>query len=145
MSSKNAQMRGHIVYYGVTILWGILLAIYFFLMSVPLERVIDVKSFTVPDITVGEKVKFYSVRNVKHNIWWEVIEEINMITDEWDQVIFRNKREVFAEKSNKTVSREVEYVHTHTWDYNLSLYLLYDIGILWVQRARLLEDSYTVR
>ena len=145
MSKIQAQKYWKIVYYIVTIWWWLLLWAYFFLSVFPLSRVIDVTNFYVPDIKVWQKVRFYSTRNVKYAIWWEVIEEINMLTSSWDDIIFRNKREVYAEKWNKTVTREVDYIHTMTGMHHFALYIVYDLKLFGIRRSKTLEANYIVR
>lgn len=145
MSKLQAQIYWKIVYYIITIWWWLLLWAYFFLSVFPLSRVIDVTNFYVPDIKVWQKVRFYSTRNVKYAIWWEVIEEINMLTSSWDDIIFRNKREVYAEKWNKTVTREVDYIHTMTGMHHLALYIVYDLKLFGIRRSKTLEANYIVR
>ena len=145
MSKLQAQIYWKIVYYIITIWWWLLLWAYFFLNVFPLSRVIDVTKFYVPDIKVWQKVRFYSTRNVKYAIWWEVIEEINMLTSSWDDIIFRNKREVYAEKWNKTVTREVDYIHTATGMHHLALYIVYDLKLFGIRRSKTLEANYIVR
>ena len=145
MSKIQAQKYWKIVYYIVTFWGGLLLWLYFFLNVFPLSWVIDVTKFYVPDIKVWQKVRFYSNRNVKYAIWWEVIEEINMLTSSWDDIIFRNKREVYAEKWNKTVTREVDYIHTATGMHHLALYIVYDLNLFGIHRSKTLEANYIVR
>lgn len=145
MSKIQAQKYWKIVYYIVTFWGGLLLWLYFFLNVFPLSWVIDVTKFYVPDIKVWQKVRFYSNRNVKYDIWWEVIEEINMLTSSWDDIIFRNKREVYAEKWNKTVTREVDYIHTSIGMHQLILYIVYDLNLFGIHRSKTLEANYIVR
>lgn len=99
--------------------------------------------FEVEDINLWETAYIYSERTALLSLPWTVIQEINYISGNVYTVVFRKERELLAEKGHREIRREVWYVHTERWEYELVLSIRYDF--LWFELRKTLRAEYLVR
>lgn len=130
-----------------TILWYIWWAItliYIAMVLLPTNIFLQVQSFSVDDTTVWSTTNMHSRRNASIDLWWFVVEEINFLSWGVHYPVYGYTRELNIEKTQKTIQKEIKYIHTKPWQYELYLILHHDLGFgIW--KITRLHSFYTVR
>lgn len=130
-----------------TILWylrGIITVLYVFFALLPTNIFLRINSFSVDDIVVWQKATIDSIRTAYMDLWGYAIEEINYITGNNYQSVYTNTREINTEKSIKHITREINYIHTKPWQYELYLNIYHNLWY-WIWKITRLHTFYHVR
>lgn len=108
------------------------------------EYRVEVESFTVSDIHVWEKIYFVSTRNVKvKSLPWTVIDEIDIIDADTRKTVYTAKRPTATELWNKTIMKEIDYVHTEPGSYEFRATITNELPY-GVQMIKQLSATYSV-
>lgn len=138
------QKFWHAIYYGITVIGGILIAMYFTLLVLPVSFFVKVYEFSVDDISVGDRAVFVTTRDVRRTVGGNAIEEVNIENPEWEiEETYTYRRSALAEGWLRTVSRTVDYIHQNKWEYELILHITYDLPF-GIKKILILSDTYTV-
>lgn len=79
---------------------------------------VEIESFHVDDIHLGEKIVFTSTRDVKvKSLPGSAIDEIDIIDADTYRTVYTSERPTVAERGSKTITKEIDYVHTETGNY----------------------------